>query len=447
MELRPGHKKTEFGVFPVDWDIKPLSAVVERLLAGVSVNSSDEASNSAPGGKGVLKTSAIFDGRFDPSERKVIALRDLGRARLNPKQGAVLISRMNTPDLVGECGFVEADMPDLFIPDRIWMTAYRQDVKLSKRWLALLLSSKPVKARIKGIATGTSGSMKNIAKEAMLGLLLPFPCFPEQQAIAEVLSDVDASIAALSRLIAKKRDLRQGAMQRLLTGQTRLPGFTAPWQEKRLGEHVAFLKNGIQSRAQLTLDDPIRYLHYGDIHVSADLYLDLCNTDMPRLPSPEAAGLTRLQDGDIVFVDASEDLNGVGKSLEIGGANGIEAVSGQHTIAARFDKSVLADGFKRYLQFIPAFTTHLRRLAAGTKVYATNRKHISSAELRLPETDEQIAIARVLSDMELEISALETRLNKTRSLKQAIMQALLTGQVRLPVRRDAAPQTKEAAHD
>ena len=106
-------------------------------------------------------------------------------------------------------------------------------------------------------------------------------------------------------------------MQRLLTGRTRLPDFTAPWLEKLLGDHVAFLKNGIQSRAQLTLDDPVRYLHYGDIHVSADLCLDLSNTDMPRLPSSAAVGLTRLLDGDIVFVDASEDLNGVGKSLEI----------------------------------------------------------------------------------------------------------------------------------
>ncbi|WP_421368124.1 restriction endonuclease subunit S [Agrobacterium tumefaciens] len=275
-------------------------------------------------------------------------------------------------------------------------------------------------------------------------------CFPadvdEQKAIAGALSDMDALIEALWRLIAKKRDLRQGAMQRLLTGQTRLPGFTAPWQEKRLGDHVTFLKNGIHSRAQLTHDDPVRYLHYGDIHVSPDLCINVSNADMPRLPWSEALGLTRLQDGDIVFVDASEDLNGVGKSLEIVGAVGVEAVSGQHTIAARFNKSVLADGFKRYLQVIPAFTAHLRRLAAGTKIYATNRKHIASAQLQLPETEEQFAIARVLSDMELEILALEARLNKTRALKQAMMQALLTGRVRLPIRSSAALQPKETAH-
>lgn len=268
----------------------------------------------------------------------------------------------------------------------------------------------------------------------------------EQRAIAEALSDAGASIAIQSRLISKKRDLRRGVMQRLLTGRTRLPGFAAPWQEKRLGDHVAFLKNGAHSRAQLTVDGPVRYLHYGDIHVSADLCLDLRRASMPSLSSLAAAGLTRLQDGDVVFVDASEDLDGVGKSLEILGAEGIEAVAGQHTIAARFDKSVLSDGFKRYLQFLPSFRAHLRRLAAGTKVYATHRKHIGSAEVVIPEPEEQRAIANVLSDMETEITALEGRLEKTRSLKQAMMQALLTGRVRLPSSRKAAPKRKEAAY-
>jgi type I restriction enzyme S subunit len=148
---------------------------------------------------------------------------------------------------------------------------------------------------------------------------------------------------------------------------------------------------------------------------------------MPRLPSAEASRLVKLQDGDLVFVDASEDLAGVGKSLEISGAAEIEVVAGQHTIAARFDKNVLVDGFKGYLQYIPDFSSHLRRLAAGTKVYATNRKHISSAEIELPDPDEQMAISNVLSDMDAEIAALEARLEKSRMLKHAMMQALLTG--------------------
>ena len=106
-------------------------------------------------------------------------------------------------------------------------------------------------------------------------------------------------------------------------------------------------------------------------------------------------------------------------------------MSGLHTIAARFDKSVLADGFKGFLQYCPSFATHLRRLAAGTKVYATNRAHIASVEMMLPSITEQTAIATVLSDMDANLAALEARRTKTRDLKQAMMQELLTGRTRL----------------
>ena len=101
------------------------------------------------------------------------------------------------------------------------------------------------------------------------------------------------------------------------------------------------------------------------------------------------------------------------------------------TIAARFDKDVLADGFKAYLQFMPPFREHLRSMAAGTKVLATNRKHIASAILALPSPAEQTAIAEVLSDMDADLAALGARLAKARAVKQGMMQQLLTGKVRL----------------
>jgi len=106
-------------------------------------------------------------------------------------------------------------------------------------------------------------------------------------------------------------------------------------------------------------------------------------------------------------------------------------VAGLHTIAARFDKDVLADGFKAYLQYCPEFMRHIRQLTAGTKVYAINRAHIASVEMRLPGADEQIAIASVFQHMDAEIGALEKRRAKTRDLKQAMMQELLTGKTRL----------------
>ncbi len=254
---------------------------------------------------------------------------------------------------------------------------------------------------------------------------------PEQQAIAAALSDADGVVAGLERVIAKKRLIKQGAMQDLLTARRRLPGFSGEWEVKRLGDHVRFLKNGTHSRAQLYEHGPVKNLHYGDIHGAASIFLSPATKPMPTLDLLSAGRLDRLAAGDLVFVDASEDLAGVGTSVEITDLGSTEVVSGLHTIAARFDKSVLVDGFKAFLQFMPAFRSHLCQLAAGTKVLATNRRHISSAEIALPRPDEQQAIAKVLSDMDSEIQTLESRLAKARAVKEGMMQNLLTGRVRL----------------
>jgi type I restriction enzyme, S subunit len=283
---------------------------------------------------------------------------------------------------------------------------------------------------LKDIEAATSGTtVKHLSHGDIEDLELALPREEEQHAIATPLRDVDALLVGLGRLIAKKRDLKQAVMQQLLTGQTRLPGFHDEWQVRRLGDHVTFLRNGVNSRAELLAQGRVRYLHYGDIHACRDMYLS--PDSLLSLPDAKAARLDRLRDGDLIFADASEDIAGVSKSVELRGIGNTEVVSGLHTIAARFDKTVLANGFKGFLQWCPPFATHLRRLAAGTKVYATNRAHIASVEMRLPLTPEQVAIAAVLSDMDAEISALEARRDKTRGLKQAMMQELLTGKTRL----------------
>ncbi len=283
--------------------------------------------------------------------------------------------------------------------------------------------------RIKSLAGEQAVPLIN--KSQFSDTLIALPSLPEQRAIAQALNDVDELLEGLDRLIAKKRDLKQAAMQQLLTGRTRLTGFSGEWEVAQLGKYVLFLKNGINSRAELTPDGPIKYLHYGDIHTSPQLRLDPRTDAMPSLPVERARNLDRLEDGDLVFADASEDLDGVGRAVEIQGATEIGVVAGLHTIATRFDKTVLADGFKAFLQFCPSFRTHLRRLAAGTKVYATNRSHIASAEIRLPGIKEQIAITEALNDMGAELAALEQRRDKTRAIKEAMMQELLTGKTRL----------------
>lgn len=207
--------------FSGPWSDGVLGNVVAELVAGVSVNS--EPSESGADVPSVVKTSAMKAGVFDPSECKPIIQADLARATTTLRKDTLLISRMNTPDLVGEVGYVDRNYDELFLPDRIWMTRMRSPDCVCVRWLGYLLSSAPYKRRIGDTATGTSGSMKNIAKSALLGILVSFPEVDEQQAIAQVLSDMDAEITALESRLNKARALKQAMAQALLTGRIRLP--------------------------------------------------------------------------------------------------------------------------------------------------------------------------------------------------------------------------------
>ena len=219
-QLLTGHQRLPG--FSGEWHERPLSSVIVGLDAGVSVNSIDDEQVEGSNEFAILKTSAVANGVFIPNECKRIAPRDLCRMKLNPRAESILISRMNTVDLVGECGYVNSDYPRLFVPDRLWMTRFRPDSQTSAKWLSYVLSSSTYRRLLKGIATGTSGSMKNISKGTFLSLKAFFPGPAEQTAIAEVLSDMDAELAALEQKRDKTRLLKQGMMQELLTGRTRL---------------------------------------------------------------------------------------------------------------------------------------------------------------------------------------------------------------------------------
>lgn len=281
-----------------------------------------------------------------------------------------------------------------------------------------------------GLNTGTAQPKLN--KQSCLAIQVPKPPLREQRQIAAALEDVDGWIDALQQLIVKKQAIKQGMMQQLLTGRSRLPGFGEQWSDVRLGDHVSYVKTVALSRAQLDTKSLLKYLHYGDIHTRASVFLDAASEEMPRAGTNIVGRAGLLEAGDVVFADASEDPAGVGKSVEVVNVPPSGAVAGLHTIAARFDKSVLADGFKAYLQYIPAFRDQLLRLAAGTKVLATTRSFISGITLNLPGVDEQQAIVEVLTDAEREIEALRARLSKAQAIKTGMMQQLLTGRVRLP---------------
>lgn len=422
MELKPGYKRTEVGGIPDDWAVERLGELTEFVTSG----SRGWAQFYSESGALFIRSQNVRDGRLCFEDVQYVSPPAGAEGnRTKVKLNDVLITI--TGNSVGNVAIVEQTFDAAYISQHVGLVRLRKPS--NGAYICRYLSpTSPGNPQIAGSQSGQSKPGLNL--QNLRDFFIALPSTPEEMlAIAEALSDVDALLVGLDRLIAKKRDLKQAAMQQLLTGQTHLPGFTDEWKVKRLGDHVTFLRNGVNARAELRKEGSVRYLHYGDVHACSDVFISPLT--LPALPEVKATTLDRLDDGDLIFADASEDIAGVGKSVEVRGLGNTEAVSGLHTIAARFDKEILADGFKGYLQFCPPFAAHLRRLAAGTKVYATNRSHIASAELRLPAIVEQTAIAAVLSDMDTELTALEARRDKTRCLKQVMMQELLTGRTRL----------------
>lgn len=422
--MTAGYRDTDFGVIPEGWDVMSIAQLFS-LTNGVNADRSAY-------GRGVP-----FINVLEPiSHSHLWGFEIPGRVQVSNelassyavRRGDVVFNRTSETDSeLGLAAVYLGDEPVVF--GGFVIRGRPRGDSLDPLYSGYALRSPQIRSQI--VPMGQGAVRSNIGQQNLGRVLVPVPSKGEQLLIAAALSDVQRQVASLSLLIAKKRDIKKAAMQQLLTGQTRLPGFRREWEVKRLGDHVAFLKNGVFPRAATLMQGTVRYLHYGDIHGAAGVILDPAEVAMPFLSVQDSARLDRLVTGDLVFADASEDLAGVGKSLEIRNAGADEVVAGLHTIAARFDQRVLADGFKAYLQHMPTFRNHLLRLAAGTKVLATNRGHIASAELGLPGTDEQAAIAAILSDMDAELASLEARRHKTRALKEAMMQELLTGRARL----------------
>ncbi|WP_432652945.1 restriction endonuclease subunit S [Providencia rettgeri] len=276
-----------------------------------------------------------------------------------------------------------------------------------------------------------------------------FPSKEEQTAIANALSDVDALISELEKLIAKKQAIKTATMQQLLTGRTRLPQFALledgskkgtkkselgeipeDWEVKTYGEVFTFLSTSTNSRADLSEDGDFGYVHYGDIHTEWNNKLDLNKERLPRI-SKNIVSSAFVMDGDLIMADASEDYEGIGKTVEVFNVGDKQLVAGLHTFLLRDKEKVLADGFRGYLHSIPAVKSSFDRLATGMKVYGISKNNLSSVCIPVPSLEEQATIATTLSDMDAEIQALEQRLGKIRQIKQGMMQELLTGKTRL----------------
>lgn len=414
------YKETEIGSIPEEWDVTSLSDAFQSLEAGVSVNS-DERQNAD---FFVLKTSAISDGLINIDEAKPVVKKEYARLKCPVKKGSIIISRMNTPQLVGACGYVAEDAKGYFLPDRLWQVVNSKPEKYDFRWLNYLLNQYRYKNAIHAVATGTSNSMKNISKERLLEIRIPRPSIKEQKFIVEAISDIEALIYGLEKLIKKKRNIFTGAMQSLLSGKIRISD--SLWEKYVIGD-IGDFYSGLTGKSK---DDfgkgNARYITF--LNVLNNTVIDISKLESVQVNEDEYQN--EVLKGDLFFNTSSETPEEVGMCAVL-----MDSIRNTYLNSFCFGfrlktKKVHALFFSYYFNSQEGRKI-MRVLAQGATRFNLSKDYFSQTEIELPPYEDQVEIAQTLADMEGDILSLEKKCLKYKAMKQGMMEELLTGKVRL----------------
>jgi type I restriction enzyme S subunit len=257
---------------------------------------------------------------------------------------------------------------------------------------------------------------------------LTFPdSLSEQQAIAAALSDADGVVAGLERVIAKKRLIKQGAMQDLLTARRRLPGFSGEWEVKRLGELGEVTGSGVDKKLREG-EQPVRLLNYTDVY--RETYIRSAILDH-WVTAPEAkARRCAVRRGDVFFTPTSETPDDIARSA-VAAEDIPDATYSYHVVRLRLKEQDSLD-FWAHIFEIESFRAQARKNADGSGTrYVVTLPKFRNMTVRIPDRKEREAIGEILRDMYMELDALESRLAKARAVKGGMMHNLLTGRVRL----------------
>ncbi len=428
---------------PEGWRCLPIREAVERVSTGVSVKSS-----SAPRGPGdlaVLKTSAVTYGTFNPSESKTVLKEEYERAREHPRRGCVLVSRMNTVDLVGAAVYVEKDYEDLVLPDRIWQV-WPKNGLADGRWLQSWLSSPQVRARLREAASGTSGSMKNIAQDRFLDLEALIPPLVEQRRIASILSSVDDAIEAAQAVIDQLQVVKKALMTELLTRglpgrhkrfkMTEIGDVPEEWVVTRLGDVLEGIDAGWSPQCDTV---PAAPSEWGVLKVSAASWGEFLPEENKRLPGTLAPRPElEVHAGDLVLSRANT-INLVGRSVLVRQPTARRMLSDK-LLRLRPRSDVAVPGFVNLLLETQLCRSQIEDGASGS---SGSMKNISQEVIRglkvpLPSVEEQRAMLGLADGVAERRTASLGHCEALRLVKSTLAEELLAGRLRVPAAEAAA---------
>lgn len=297
------------------------------------------------------------------------------------------------------------------------------DDRLHPRYVFHYLSQRAVRQYYESITTGQAYPQISLAQ--VRSTAIPLISKIEQKEIVAALDDADMLISSLEHLISKKQAIKQGMMQELLTGRTRLPGFTAEWKESRLGSFGTFLKgrgikrDEIQSRG-------VPCIRYGELYTTFENYTEQTAS---FVSDDIAATALPIRYGDILFAGSGETKAEIGTNVAYLGK--VQAVAGGDIIVFRGISHNPV--FLSSLLNSPAIAAQKARAGQGDAIVHIHSSSLAEIVVNVPPIEEQEAIAQILQDADKEIAALDHRLETARSIKTGMMQELLTGRTRLPV--------------
>lgn len=417
MEVKAGYKQTDVGVIPEDWDVKKLGSCLRRN-PDYGINAPGVTYDDAL--PTYLRITDIDDeGKFSPSPK--VSVRHPKTDAYFLEEGDLVFAR--TGASVGKSYLYQPIDGELVFAG--FLIRVKPDEKvLSPAFLAQYVRSKRYWDWV-GAMSARSGQPGVNGQEYAL-LYLPLPPFPEQSAIASALSDSDALISSMQNLIAKKRNIKQGAMQQLLTGKKRLPGFGGEWIPLNMTEKsVLKARIGWQGLTTAEYLDSGRYrLVTGtDFQNGRIDWSSCCFVDESRYAQDRNI---QLKHNDILLT----------KDGTIGKVGYIESLPSPATLnSGVFVIRPKNDGYyPLYFYYVLTsriFENFLTKLQAGSTISHLYQKDFINFSFMAPELSEQSAIAQVLSDMDAEIEELKQKLAKYRLMKQGMMQELLTGKRRL----------------
>jgi type I restriction enzyme S subunit len=406
MELRPGYKQTDLGVIPTDWEIYTIGNAM-RLINGRAFKLEDWKDFGLP----IIRIQNLND----------------PETRFNYFAGPVEDKhRIEAGDLL----FAWSGTTGTSFGARVWngpagvlnqhiFKVIPDQTKLTPAFAFLAL--RKVQESIEKHAHGFKASFVHVKKSDLIGVSLPAPkTKTEQDAIAETLSDAEAHLESIERLIATKRKIKQGAMQELLTGRKRLPGFNGDWALKRLSDVT---DTDPQSLGGDTRPDfAFNYIALEDVDLGT-----LASYSEQLFQTAPSRARRRLRKYDILVSTVRPNL----KSHLLFLNKGANWVCSTGFCVVRSREGVTDPAYVYFQMFGDYVARQIEALLTGSNYPAINSRDVRALQIPLPEYDEQAAIAAVLTDMDVEIAALEARLAKARQLQQGMMQELLTGKVRL----------------